>query len=125
MSSKLEQLKAKQAKLKAEISKAKAAERKAAKKQRDTALFTLGACWAALNESESQEDREMARKIWGAFRRVAPEIATDARKIALQAQFGLVVPDRPESNLSRPPSAELPGALPQTPGYFRNSDGAG
>ena len=100
MSSKLEQLKAKHAKLKAEISKAKADERKAAKKQRDTALFTLGACWAALHESEAQDDREMARKIWSAFRRVAPEIATDARKIALQEQFGLVVPDRQEGSAS-------------------------
>lgn len=99
MKSKLEQLKAKQAKLKAEISKAKAAERNADRKQRDTALFTLGGCWAALHESGSQEDREMARKIWCAFRRVAPEIVTDARKIALQEQFSLTVPDRaPEFN---------------------------
>tara|TARA_R110002020_G_scaffold78771_2_gene197942 strand:- start:262 stop:657 length:396 start_codon:yes stop_codon:yes gene_type:complete len=119
----LEKKKARLEKLRAEIRDQDAKIAAAKRKERKTALCTIGGCFAAILEND--ETRDKALQLWDRFlAEHAPTNETDGRYIALQEQFGLGPKEVLESPESRPPSAESPGALPQTPGYLQNSDGA-
>lgn len=120
----LERKKARLEKLRAEIREEDAKIAAAKRKERKTALCTIGGCFAAILEND--ETRDKAFQLWDRFlSEHAPTNDTDGRYIALQEQFGLGPKDALGSHELRPPSAESPGALPQTPRYFPNGeDGA-
>ena len=84
----LEAKKEKLAKLQAQIKQEESKERKAARKERDTALFTIGGTFAALLEDEGT--REAALGLWDRYlSSQAPSLMTDRRKAALKGVFGL------------------------------------
>lgn len=77
-------------------------ENKRKRKARDTALYTLGAIFAHYHESSNPEDRHFARELWrDFFQKVAPEIANDRRREALEEIFGLDVPSPSASNVDK------------------------
>ena len=63
-------------------------ESKRLRRERDTALYTLGACFAAmLNDDRHRRDM---LKLWDDhMSSVAPKLFTDNRRAALKSQFGL------------------------------------
>jgi hypothetical protein len=120
----LERKKARLEKLRAEIREEDAKISAAKRKERKTALCTIGACFAAILEND--ETRDKALQLWDRFlAQHAPTKDTDGRYIALKDQFGLVPKNVEKGSVPLPPPAESsPGALPQTPGYLKNSDEA-
>lgn len=61
---------------------------KAQRKERDTALFTVGGTFAALLENEGT--KAQALQLWYKYlAHQAPKMMTDRRKQALKSQFGL------------------------------------
>ena len=113
-SARLEQLEKKKAKLEELKAKIRAEESKVAKaqrKERDTALFTIGGTFAALLEDEATKEQALA--LWGRFlAHQAPKMMTDRRKAALKAQFGLEPKDAEKGSIPLPPSADSTGASP-------------
>ena len=58
------------------------------RRERDTAIFTIGGTFVALLENPNT--REMALKIWdGYLAKQSPGLFTDNRRSALKSQFGL------------------------------------
>jgi hypothetical protein len=95
----IEAKKEKLAKLQAQIRSEESKERKAARKQRDTALFTLGGTFAALLEESSTRDE--ALRLWERYlAHQAPALMTDRRRAALKNVFSL------EPKTTPPPHAE-------------------
>jgi hypothetical protein len=90
---KIERAKARLNKARADLAKVQRLDRQNVRKERDTALFTLGACFAAFYESDDPEYRSIAAVMWEKFAMVAPSIVNDARRAALLNVFDLSVPD--------------------------------
>lgn len=117
----LEKKKAQLEKLRAKIREEEGKIAAEQRKERKTALCTIGGCFAAILEND--ETRDKALQLWDRFlAQHAPTNDTDGRYIALQAQFGLGPKDAKKGSIPLPPSAESLGALPQTPGYLRNGE---
>lgn len=84
-------------KAKEKLRKAKYAESKRKRRERDTALFTIGACFAAMLDDEKLGPG--AKNLWDShMSKIAPQLITDSRRNALKNVFGL--------DAARPPSAD-------------------
>lgn len=84
----LEQKNARLEKLKKQVKSEKSKVAKQRRKQRDTALFTVGATFAALLRDPVTE--AAARALWDQhLAHQAPQLMTDYRRRALRGQFGL------------------------------------
>ncbi len=84
----LQKKKERLAKLKEQIKSEESKAAKAERKERDTALFTMGGTFAALLQDDAT--RETALRLWDEhLAHQAPRLMTDRRKAALKAQFGL------------------------------------
>lgn len=84
----LEQKKERLEKLKKEVKLEKSKVAKQRRKQRDTALFTIGATFAALLRDPATEAAAM--QLWDKYlSHQAPQLMTDYRCKALMSQFGL------------------------------------
>lgn len=101
----LEKKKARLEKLRAEIREEDAKIAAAKRKERKTALCTIGGCFVAILEND--ETRDKALQLWDRFlAEHAPMNDTDGRYIALQTQFGLGPKEVLEIHESRPPPAD-------------------
>ncbi|WP_417764938.1 hypothetical protein [Shewanella chilikensis] len=84
----LEQKKERLEKLKKEVKLEKSKVAKQRRKQRDTALFTIGATFAALLRDPATEGAAM--QLWDQYlSHQAPQLMTDYRRRALLGHFGL------------------------------------
>lgn len=84
----LQKKKERLARLKKQIKSDRNALSRAKRKERDTALFTVGATFAALLRDPATQD--VAEGIWDQhLAHQAPKMMTDSRRFALKSQFGL------------------------------------
>jgi len=76
------------------LRKVKYSESKRQRKERSTALHTIGACFIAMMNDPKLG--ESTKRIWDDhMSRIAPAELTDQRRQALKNVFGLDVPDHP------------------------------
>lgn len=88
MNDRVETAKAKVQRAKEELSRVRKQAVKETRRTRDTAIYTIGGCFAAL--LESREGEETALMIWEAhLAPLAPRITNDRRRVALEDAFGL------------------------------------
>lgn len=72
----------------------KSRESKARRKERDTAIYNLGACFVVMMRDDQLGESTL--KIWrDHMSRIAPGELTDQRRQALKSVFNLDVPDHP------------------------------